>query len=202
MTVVIATICDDGKIVVMSDSAIGYENGFRRLMTDGKWWDMGCLLIGESGSDFALSRIRQKTVKHEPWTDLRDPYTFSELVCEVQTEVKGLEGTEPIEAELLHVSGDKDKNPILHVIGGDGGITGPFTHTAVGHGASIAMPLMDVLLDPKRMRKKTVIKTTNTMTDIMVVVAQYCESVCGPFHTHIFDPSADFVDLQEKHLTK
>ena len=195
MTVVMATICDDDRIVVMTDSAIGYDSGSRRIMSAGKWWNMGCLLIGESGSDFALSRIRQKTQKYEPWTELRDPYTFSELVCEVQTEVKGEHGTEPIEAELLHVSGDEKGKAILHVIGGDGGITGPFTHTAVGHGAAIALPLMDVMLDPKRMKKKSVIKVTNTMTEIITVVAQYCDSVCGPFHTHVFDADAKFKEL-------
>lgn len=191
MTVVMAAICDDNRIVVMTDSAIGYEHGYRRIMSDGKWWDMGCLMIGESGSDFALSRIRQKTQKYEPWEDLRDPYTFSELVCSVQTEVKGETGTEPIDAELLHVSGDEQGKPILHVIGGDGGITGPFTHTAVGHGAAIALPLLDVMLDSKRMKKKSVIKVTNVMTEIITVVAQYCDSVCGPFHTRVFNPKSE-----------
>lgn len=195
MTLVLAAICDDDKIVVMSDSAIGYESGYRRLMTDGKWWDMGCLMIGESGSDFALSRIRQKTVKHEPWTDLRDPYTFSELVCEVQTEVKGLEGTEPIDAELLHVSGNEEGKPLLNIIGGDGGITGPFKYTGVGHGAPVALPLMDALLDPKRLKKKTVVRVSNILTEIMERTTQYCESVVHPFHTHIFDPTAGFEKL-------
>jgi 20S proteasome alpha/beta subunit len=202
MTVVIAVICDNGNIVVGSDSAIGYESGYRRLMADGKWWNMGCLMIGESGSDFALSRIRQKTVKHEPWTDLRDPYTFSELVCEVQTEVKGLEGTEPIDAELLHIAGDKEGKPLLNVIGGDGGITGPFPHTAVGHGAMPALPLLDALLKPSRVPKKTVIKVTNIVLEILQLTSAYADSVSPPHFIHVFDPAADFKELQEKHLTK
>jgi 20S proteasome alpha/beta subunit len=202
LTVVIAVICDSGKIVVGSDAAIGYESGYRRLMSDGKWWDMGCLMIGESGSDFALSRIRQKTVKHDPWPELRDPYTFSELVCEVQTEVKGQEGTEPIEAELLHISGDLDGKPTLYVIGGDGGITGPFEATAVGHGAMPALPLLDALLKKSRMPKRTETKVANVVREILELSSSYVDSVAPPHFIHVFDPAADFQQLQEKHLTK
>ena len=189
MTCVMACLCEDGRTVVVSDSAIGYGDGYRRLMSEGKWWDMGCLLTGESGTDFALSRIRQKTVKKKKWEELRDPYTFSELVCEVQTEVKGEDGPEPLEAELLHVS---DR---LHVIGGDGGITGPFPYTAVGHGATIALPLMDAMLHPRYIKKRTVAKVTNRLLEIMKIVASYADSVCEPFHHKIFDPSNQFREL-------
>lgn len=157
---------------------------------------MGCLVIGEAGSMFALSRIRQKTVKVKNWETLRDPYTFSELVCQVQTEVSGEEGTEPIDAELLHISGDEDSKPILHVIDGDGGISGPFEHTAVGHGATIALPLMDALLSKKYFSgKKTVIKVTNRLMEIMKITAQYSDSVCEPFYEKVFDPAAKFREL-------
>ena len=196
MTVVIGIICEDGKIVIGSDAAIGFGDGYRRLMSEGKWWNMGCLLIGESGSDFALSRIRQKTVKHDPWTDLRDPYTFSELICEVQTEIKGDEGTEPIEAELLHVSGDKDCNPILHIIGGDGGITGPYPYIAIGHGGTVAQPVLDTLLDPRHFKgKRTPIRMINVAMEAMERTAQYSDTVSPPFFTKIFDPTADYVEL-------
>jgi len=196
MTVVIGIICEDGKIVVGRDGAIGFGDGYRRLMSGGKWWDMGCLVIGESGSDFALSRIRQKTVKHDPWTDLRDPYTFSELVCAVQTEVKGQEGTEPIEAELLHISGDKNNKPILHVIGGDGGITGPYPYQAIGHGATPAIVCLDTRLDPKYYKKKrNVSNMREVMTEALERAAQYADSVASPFFIKVFDPTAEFVEL-------
>jgi hypothetical protein len=196
MTCVMGCLTVDGKIVVITDSAMEYESGYRRILSEPKIWNMGCLIIGESGSDFALSRVRQKTVKHEPWTALRDPYTFSELVCEVQSEVKGELGTEPIEAELLHVSGDENNKPILHVIGGDGGISGPFLYTAIGHGAVIALPLMDALLSAKYfLGKKTVINVTNRLLDIMELTAQYANSVCKPFHTKVFDPVGEFQEL-------
>lgn len=195
MTVVIGCITSEDKIVVISDSAIGCEDGYRRIMADGKWWDMGCLLIGESGEDFALSRLRQKTRKKKSWVALRDPYIFSEMVVEVQTEVKGDEGPEPLEAELLHISGDKDKKPIIHVIGGDGGITGPFPYTAVGHGSTIALPLLDALLDPRRMKTRTTIKVTNVLMEIMKLTERYADSVCGPFHHKVFDPAAEFKEL-------
>lgn len=195
MTVVIGAVCEDGRIVVVSDSAIGYENGYRRIMSDGKWWDMGCLLIGESGSDFALSRIRQKTVKVKDWQSLRDPYTFSELVCQVQSEVKGDTGTEPIEAELMHVSGDENGQPLLNIIGGDGGISGPYQQTAIGHGAPLAMMGMRLLFKQKRCRKRSVQIVTNALLEVIEEVDSLCESVEGPFHVHIFDPKADFQEL-------
>ena len=196
MTVVIGILCEDGRIVVGSDSAIGYGDGYRRIMSEGKWWNMGCLMIGESGSDFALSRIRQKTVTHDPWTDLRDPYTFSELICEVQTEIKGQEGTEPIEAELLHISGDKDCKPIIHVIGGDGGISGPYPYAAIGHGGMPATICMDTRLDPKHFKgKRTVVRMTNVVLEALERTAQYADSVSSPFFTRVFDPAADFVEL-------
>jgi 20S proteasome alpha/beta subunit len=189
-------LTSDDKIVVLTDSAIGDAMGFRRIMSEGKWWNMGCLMIGESGSDFALSRIRAKTAKHEPWTDLRDPYTFSELVCEVQSEVRGELGTEPIEAELLHVSGDENNKPILHVIGGDGGISGPFPYTAVGHGSTIALPLMDILLSKKYFPgKRTEVAVLNKLTEIMEIVARYADSVSDPFYHRIFDPAEEFKEL-------
>lgn len=185
-----ACLCDDGRTVVVTDSAVGCEDGFRRLMSQGKWWYMGCLLIGEAGDDFALSRIRHKTVKRKKWEELRDPYTFSELVCQVQTEVKGEEGPEALEAELLHVAEE------LYVIGGDGGITGPFPYTAVGQGATIALPLMDALIgDSRYMKKRTVVKITNKMLEIITIVATYTDSVCAPFHHKIFNPNADFKEL-------
>lgn len=195
MTVVIACITSDNKIVVVSDSAIGCEDGYRRIMSEGKWWDMGCLMIGESGTDFALSRLRQKTRKKKSWVALRDPYVFSAMVVEVQTEVKGDEGPEPLEAELLHISGDEKKKPTLHVIGGDGGITGPFPYTAIGHGATVALPLLDWALDSRRMPRRTTIKVTNMLMEVLKLTERYAESVCSPFHHKVFDPAAEFKEL-------
>ena len=191
-----ASITCEGKIVVVTDSSVTDGYGFRRILSEPKIWNMGCLIIGEAGSNFALSRIRQKTARVKKWEELRDPYTFGDLVCEVQNEVRGEGGTEPIDAELLHISGDEDNKPILHVVDGDGGISGPYEHSAVGHGAVIALPLMDTLLSKKYFPgKKTVIKVTNRLTDIMKVTAQYSDSVCEPFYSKVFDPAAKFQEL-------
>lgn len=195
MTCVIGCLTDDKKIVVVSDSAVGDEDGFRRIMSEGKWWDMGCLLIGEAGTDFGLSRLRQRTRTIQSWTALRDPYAFSEMVVEVQHEVKGEEGPEPLEVELLHVSGDENHEPTLFIIGGDGGIMGPFPYTAIGHGANIALPLLDVLLDPKRIKVKSTIKVTNILLEVMKYTERYDESVYSPFHHKVFDPAEDFKEL-------
>lgn len=198
MTVVIGAICDDGRILVVSDAAISHGDGDRTLMPDGKWWDMGCLLIGESGSDFALSRIRQKTMKipHEKWQTLRDPYTFSNMVCEVQNEIKGqMEGTDAIEAELLHVSGDEKGNPLLHKVGGDGGVCGPFPYAAVGCGTVHANLVMDTLFDPKRCKSRSLRKVRDVLTEAALRTSHYSEGVSGPFFEHIFDPKADFQAL-------
>ena len=198
MTCVIGAICDDGRILVVSDAAISHGNGERTLMPDGKWWDMGCLLIGESGSDFALSRIRQKTmqIEEEEWETLRDPYTFSNMVCEVQNEIKGeLEGADAIEAELLHVSGKEDGEPLLHKVGGDGGITGPFPYAAVGCGTVHANLVMDTLFDKKRCKGRSMKKVREVLFEALERTAQYNEGVSGPFFEHIFDPKADFQAL-------
>lgn len=203
MTCVIGCRCDDGRIVIVSDAAIGTSDGYRRTMPEGKWWDMGCLVIGEAGSDFALSRIRQKTLElyKKDWKTLKDPYAFSELVCEVQADIQGDEKIEPIDAELLHVAAQKDpatKEEIstIHVIGGDGGITGPFPYTAVGHGATVALPLLDFAAkrDP-RMKKRSVVKVTNVLLDIMLLTARYADSVCEPFYTKVYVPGAKFKEL-------
>ena len=189
MTCVVGCVCSDGRVVVVSDSAISY-GGYRRLMSEGKWWDMGCLLIGEAGSDFAISRIRAKTGECKTWEDLVDPYTFGALVREVQTEVKGQGGTESIEAELMHVS------TTIHVVGGDGGISGPYPYTAIGDGMMPALPLMDALLHEKRIgKKRTVQKVTNALLEIMGLVASYVESVEAPFHCKVFNPGGKFKGL-------
>lgn len=195
MTCVMACKTDDNKVVVVTDSAIGTGGGFRRLMSQPKLWDMGCLVIGEAGDDFALSRIRQKTQLHKNWEELKDPYTFSELICKIQKDIAGeFSGVEALDAELLHVGTDKDNKSTIYVVGGEGGVVGPFPYTAVGEGSIIAIPLMDALI-AKRLKKKTVIKVTNVMMEIMEYVDSYVESVKGPFHPHTYDPNEKFKEL-------
>lgn len=196
MTVVIGCITSDSKIVVVTDSGFSMDDGYRRHTADAKIWDMGCLIIGEAGEDFALARIRRKTSKlTKSWKTLRDPYTFSDIVCEVQTEVKGDEGTEPIDAELLHIAGDEKNRPTLHVIGGDGGIGGPYPYYAVGHGATIALPLLDWALDLKRIKKRTTIKVTNVLMEVLKLTEKYADTVSAPFHHKVFNPAAEFKEL-------
>ena len=194
MTCVIACICEGSLAVIASDSAVSYASGFRRLTSQGKWWDMGNLIIGESGSDLALSRIRQKTLDTDDWGALSDPYTFSRLVCAVQQDVRGHDGAEPLEAELLHV-GAEASQPTLHVVGGDGGVTGPFEYTAVGHGAALAMPILDILLDAKRCKRKTVARVGNIVLEALSLVARYADSVSAPFHLKTFDPAEPYRSL-------
>lgn len=195
MTCVMACKTDDNKVVIVTDSAIGDGDGFRMLMSQPKIWDMGCLVIGEAGDDFALSRIRQKTQTLENWEELRDPYTFSDLICQIQKDISGgLSGVEALEAELLHVGTNKKGECALHVVGGEGGVVGPFPYMAVGEGRRVALPMMDALI-AKRMKKITVIKATNIMMEIMEYVDSYVESVKGPFHPHIYDPNEKFKEL-------
>lgn len=196
VTCVIAAVCEDNKAVVMSDAAIGFDDGFRRLMTEGKWWDMKRLIIGESGTDFALSRIRQKT-RDQDWEALRDPYTFSELVCQVQADVKGQLGMEALEAELLHVGADEDGNVKLYVIGGDGGISGPYPYVSIGHGMMPAQPLLDARFTRTKSRSLKTVKTI--LWDVLELTARYNESVepdaQGNFFWKVYDPDEAFEAL-------
>lgn len=193
MTAVLACATDDNKVVIVTDSAIGGD-GYRRLLSQPKIWDMGCLVIGEAGDDFALSRIRQKTQKHKSWEKLQDPYTFSELIVSIQKDVAGDQKLEPLEAELLHVGTDEQERCQLHIIGGEGGVIGPFPYTAVGDGMVVALPLMDALIG-KRLKKKTTVTVANALLEIQKYTARYTESVNEPFHTHIYDPEEEYKKL-------
>lgn len=193
MTCVLAAVAEDNRAVILSDSAVVYSGGDIRLMPDGKWWDMGCVLVGEAGSDFALARIRQKTEQHKDWTELRDPYTFSELVCEVQKEVQGQQqGTQALHAELLHVAADEDGKTSLHVVGGEGGVLGPYKKTAVGCGAFIANVVMDVLFRENRCKRMSFTKVEAVAMEAMSMTCERVDGVTTPIHTLYFDPASEF----------
>lgn len=178
MTVCAAIKLRDGSYLCGTDSAIGYASGYRRSMPVGKWWDYteeGGPLILESGGDFALSRIRRtfEAKEAEPSVDL-----LVDVIHEVADRVASkVEGVEDLNAELLYVDATLDG---LYVLGGDGGVTGPYDWTTVGHGA----PLMTVALSMSLpvVSRRGVTDTQATFDRAFIEVARGADSVHDPFY--------------------
>ena len=146
-------------------------------MIVGKWWDdyrLQCLIM-ESGSDLALARVRAKMDEHKKGTKLADARFVAQLVREVQDDVKGREGVDSIECELLHVSFEG----AIHVVGGDGGVIGPYPYTAIGHGGPTVNPIFDY--DFPRKAKLTERVVRDVVKRAFEVCPIYCDSVHGYF---------------------
>lgn len=171
MTVVYASKLADGRVYIASDAAVGYGDGYRQLMEEGKWWDYDELFVGESGSDFALSRIR---AKFEGKQEETTPELLAECVREVATEVSKREHTEDLEAQLLYASPFE-----IAIVGGDGGILRRKVDAAVGHGST---PLLSYLADRLPVPSK---RTYRNVSRIVLAglqhTARMCDSVCDPF---------------------
>lgn len=178
MTVGCAVRLNDGRVYCATDSAIGYASGYRRAMPTGKWWEYDGFLILESGSDFALSRIRRV---FEAKTEETSVELLQDCVHEVAEKVASkFEGVGDLEAELLYADPDLDG---LYVIGGDGGIVGPDDWACIGHGA----PLLTVALEmglpvPSR---RTLRKVHEVVMRGLTITARGADSVHDPFYRKV-----------------
>lgn len=178
MTVCAAIQLRDGSYLCGTDSAIGYSSGYRRSMPNGKWWDYtdtGGPLILESGGDFALSRIRRlfEAKNAEPSVEL-----LVDAIHEVADKVASkLEGVDDLDAELLYVDTSLDG---LYVLGGDGGVTGPYDWTTVGHGAPLMTVALSMSLPP--VSRRNVATTQETFDQAFAEVARGADSVHDPFY--------------------
>lgn len=171
MTVVYGSKLGDGRVYIASDAAVGYGDGYRQLMEEGKWWDYDELFVGESGCDFALSRIRAKFEAKEEETT---PELLAQCVREVASEVSKKEHTEDLEAQLLYASPSE-----LAIVGGDGGIMRRKVDAAVGHGSTILLAyLADRLPAPSKRTERNV---SRIVLAGMKHTARMCDSVCDPF---------------------
>ena len=179
MTVCAAVLLDDGRVYCATDAAVGYAGGYRRPMVVGTGWDdfKDQCLIRESGSDLALARVRAKMVEHKKSPKLADARFIAQLVREVQDEVKGTEGVDSIECELLHVSFDG----LIHVVGGDGGVVGPYPYTAIGPGGTPVNPIFDY--DFPKKAKITERIARDVVKRAFAVCPIFCDSVPGFFQT-------------------
>lgn len=177
MTVCSAVVLDDGRVHCATDAAVGYSDGYRRPMVIGKWWldYLDQCLIMESGTDLALSRVRAKMDEHKGGSKLADPNFVAKLIREVQEEIKGTDGVDSIECELLHVSFEG----LIHVVGGDGGVIGPYPYTAIGHGATPMNPIFDYAFPTKAKLTERVVK--DVVKRAFDVCPIYCDSVHGYF---------------------
>ncbi len=172
MTVVYATKLADGRVYIASDAAVGYADGYRQLMEEGKWWDYGTFFIGESGCDFALSRIRAAFESAGIITP--GPEHLAIVIHNVAKELAGKNEVEYLEAQLLFAHPD-----CLAVVGGDGGILRRKTEACVGHGGTILQAyLEDRMPAPSKRTQRNVSKIVLAG---MKYTARLCESVCDPF---------------------
>lgn len=173
MTVVFASKLTSGRVYIASDAAVGFEDGYRQLMEEGKWWDYDGLFVGESGEDFSLSRVR---ALFEEANDAPSPALLAACVRAVSKDLAGKHAVDCIEAQLLYASPTE-----LAVVGGDGGILRRKTEACVGHGATILTAyLADRLPTPSKRSLKAV---DALVLEGLSYTANYCESVCGPFFT-------------------
>lgn len=193
MTCVAAVRLLDGRILMCSDAAVGYASGYRRTMQEGKWWaDYQECVIGESGTDFALSRVKhlfsmmvepekKKTEPHEPTAEL-----LAECVRQVQRDVKGDEGIQPIECEMLYCDEDT-----IAVVGGDGGIVRYREFAVIGHGQPACEPqLINLIVKQGFQRTENVMR--KVLFDCFDVTSKLCDSVCANDDDDFFIEAFDF----------
>lgn len=171
MTVVYASKLADGRVYICSDAAVGYGSGYRQLMEEGKWWAYDGFFVGESGSDFALSRIR---VAFEAKNKEPSPEVLAECVHEVAKELANREHVDYLNAELLYADPDN-----FAIVGGDGGILRRKTEACVGHGATVLMSYLAGRLPAPS--KRTYKNVSKVVLEGMRHTARMCDSVCDPF---------------------
>jgi len=171
MTVVYATKLADGRVYIASDAAVGYADGYRQLMEEGKWWDYEHFFIGESGSDFALSRIR---TAFEAKNKAPSPEVLAEVIHEVAQAVAGKNEVDYLGAQLLYADPEN-----MAVVGGDGGILRRKVEACVGHGSTVLMSYLADRLPP--LSKRTRSKVSKVVLAGLRHTARLCDSVCDPF---------------------
>ena len=171
MTVVYATKLTRGRVYICSDAAVGYADGYRQLMDEGKWWSYDGFFVGESGEDFALSRIRSA---FESKNAAPSPELLAKCVHEVAKDLAGKEHVDCIEAQLLYASPDE-----IAIVGGDGGILRRKSEAVVGHGATVlGSYLADRLPPPSKRSLKAV---EEIVLAGMEHTRRFCDSVSDPF---------------------
>jgi hypothetical protein len=173
LTVCCAVALASDDVYVASDAAVGYGGGFRRIMVEGKWWKYDDVFVLESGSDFALSRIRSE---FESRNDVPTPQLLAECVRKVAIDIANKsEAVDYVGAELLFASPDA-----LAVVGGDGGIIKAEGFACIGHGGPLLTAyLTDKLPAPSR---RSYNKVNSIVRDGLAITARLCDSVCDPFY--------------------
>jgi len=180
MRVVYASKLADGRVYIASDAAVGYADGYRQLMEEGKWWDYDSFFIGESGSDFALSRIRMAFENKGLPGALPTPELLAECVHEVAKDVAGKGEVDYLGAQLLFACPDS-----MAIVGGDGGILRRKVEACVGHGSTVLSSYLAGRLQPPS--KRTYKNTDKIVREGLVYTARICDSVCDPFFSDVSD---------------
>lgn len=171
MTVVFGCKLVNGGAYIASDAAVGYADGYRQLMDEGKWWEYDGFFVGESGTDFALSRIRLHfEAKNRP----PSPEMLAQCVHEVAKDLAGKEHVDYLNAQLLWICPEQ-----IALIGGDGGIIRKRDAGCVGHGSFILEAYLADRMPPPS--KRTYQKVSRVVRAGLAHTERACESVCNPF---------------------
>lgn len=183
---------DDGRVLVASDSAWTYGDGFRTLSPQGKWWDyrkQGCV-IAYCGGGLHLSRLQARIdALIEHWkkeglgSGLLEPLHLRDIIHDLQDELKTNDGIDGLDLELLY----KGAPDGLFIIGGDGLIQGPYLDFAViGSGAERTEGILTYALKPRRCPKRTKSAVLNRVLEAMRITADRRDGVSRPLWHEVF----------------
>jgi len=169
VTVAIAVRHEDG-VTVVTDSAINF--GDNRVHMPGiKGKEYGSLWTLFAGDLWAVSRA---LVEPAPKT-----------VQEFSTRLIALSGVyhednkhPDFPAEFLVI----DPNLEISILSGEGDLVSGFDYACIGSGGATAWPLLDALLAPKRMRRRSRHAVRTVLGEVMRLTEKYCTSVYRPYH--------------------
>lgn len=186
MTVVAGVILEDGRVLIASDSAATYADGFRRLEPVGKWWKYPSCVIGISGGGLHLSRVKVKLdLLMQEWKGkgLIEPLHIQDIIHQVQDELKTLEGIEGLDLELLYKGAPEG----LYLIDGAGDISGPYKDfAAMGSGVELTEGILAYALKPSRCRLRTKTAVTRIVLEAMRITADRRDGVSRPLYHDVY----------------
>lgn len=186
ITVVAAVMLEDGRVLIASDSAATYADGFRRLEPAGKWWLYPSCVIGISGGGLHLSRVKVKIdglMRAWKGKGLIEPSHLQEIIHDVQDELKTNDGTESLDLELLYKGAPEG----MFLIGGDGDISGPYLDFAItGSGVELTEGILAYALKTRRCRRRSKSAVGAIVLEAMRITADRRDGVSRPLYLDVF----------------
>ena len=177
---------EDGRVLIASDAATTYADGFRRLEPVGKWWKYPSCVIGISGGGLHLSRVKGKfdaLMRDWKGKGLIEPLHVQDIIHQTQDELKSNEGIDSLDIELLY----KGAPDGLFIIGGDGDIAGPYLDFAViGSGVELTEGILTYALKPRRCPKRTKSAVLSRVLEALRITADRRDGVSRPLYHDTF----------------